>query len=57
MRRYRSLAMICDEDTTRPSAVDMIAARMPTPIRAASQVGNSSMKSIGRAALGVLPSA
>ena len=44
-----SLAMICDEETTKPSAVDMTAARMPTPINAASQVGNSSMNSIGNA--------
>ena len=41
--------MTWDDDTTRPSAVDMIAARMPTPINAASQGGNNSMKSIGKA--------
>ena len=48
--------MICDEETTSPSAVDMIAARIPTPISAASQVGNNSMKSMGSDAFGVAPS-
>ena len=49
--------MICEDDTTRPSAVDMMAARIPTPISAASQVGNSSMKSFGRDWLGLASSA
>ena len=44
--------MICDEETTSPSAVDMMAARIATPINAASQVGNSSMKSVGSDWLG-----
>ena len=48
--------MICELDTTRPSAVLMMAQRTPTPISAASQVGKSSMKRSGREWLGLAPS-
>ncbi len=46
-----SLANTCDVEMSRPSAVDMIADRMPTPSSAASQVGKISMNSSGSALL------
>ena len=49
--------MIWDEEMTKPSAVDMIAARMPTPTSAASHVGKISMNSSGKAWFGLAPSA
>ena len=47
VRRYKSFAMICDDETTSPSAVLMTALKTPTPINAASQVGKSLIKSSG----------
>ena len=43
--------MIWELDTTKPSAVDITAARMPTPRSAANHAGNSSMKSSAKALL------
>ena len=47
--------MICEDDTTRPSAVDITAARMAMPSKAASQFGESSMNSSKSAWLLVSP--
>ena len=49
VNRYRSFATIWDDETTKPSAVDITAARIPTPSKAANQLGNNSIKSKTRA--------
>ena len=56
LRRYRSLATICDEETTKPSAVDITAASIPTPNNAANQEGNKSINNRAKAWLLSIPS-